>query len=178
MTPRACSNWGRPVRLRSGHGFYWPELGRFISQDPIGDGVNWYAYVGNNPVVGVDPEGLDYLDIGASIGWFGKGVMGGVKLGHDPCAEAKPWRPWAPSTWRNVHPYAGAGTGWGPRIGATYLSGTPSTGPWAGFSGTAGIPILAGIGPSATLGGSPSGPGAGVGVGWGLGFFQGVSYTW
>jgi len=25
---------------------------------PIGDGVNWYAYVGGNPVVGVDPEGL------------------------------------------------------------------------------------------------------------------------
>ncbi len=38
--------------------FYWPEIGRFISQDPIGDGVNWYAYVGNNPVVRVDPEGL------------------------------------------------------------------------------------------------------------------------
>jgi len=29
-----------------------------VSQDPIGDGVNWYAYVGGNPVVGVDPEGL------------------------------------------------------------------------------------------------------------------------
>ena len=26
--------------------FYWPEIGRFIQQDPIGDGVNWYAYVG------------------------------------------------------------------------------------------------------------------------------------
>ncbi len=58
MTPPACSNSGRPVRLRSGHGFYWPEIGRFISQDPIGDGVNWYAYVGNNPVTWVDPEGL------------------------------------------------------------------------------------------------------------------------
>ena len=38
--------------------FYWPETGRFIQQDPIGDGVNWYAYVGSNPMVGVDPEGL------------------------------------------------------------------------------------------------------------------------
>ncbi len=38
--------------------YYWPELGPFISQDPIGDGVNWYAYVRNNPVVRVDPEGL------------------------------------------------------------------------------------------------------------------------
>jgi hypothetical protein len=41
-----------------GHRFYWPELGRFIQQDPIGDGMNWYGYVGNNPVVGIDPEGL------------------------------------------------------------------------------------------------------------------------
>ncbi|MBN1459093.1 MAG: hypothetical protein JXA57_06125 [Armatimonadetes bacterium] len=23
--------------------FYWPELGRFVQQDPIGDGMNWYA---------------------------------------------------------------------------------------------------------------------------------------
>ena len=38
--------------------FYWPELGRFIQQDPIGNGMNWYAYVGGNPVVWVDPEGL------------------------------------------------------------------------------------------------------------------------
>ena len=44
--------------------FYWPELGRFIQQDPIGDGMNWYAYAGNNPVVWVDPEGLtDYFAI-------------------------------------------------------------------------------------------------------------------
>ncbi len=38
--------------------FYWPELGRFIQQDPAGDGVNWYAYVGNNPLRYIDPEGL------------------------------------------------------------------------------------------------------------------------
>ncbi len=44
--------------LQLGHRFYWPELGRFIQQDPIGDGVNWYAYVGNNPLVYIDPEGL------------------------------------------------------------------------------------------------------------------------
>ncbi|MFB3883451.1 MAG: RHS repeat-associated core domain-containing protein [Armatimonadota bacterium] len=38
--------------------YYWPEIGRFISQDPIGDGMNWYGYAEGNPVVWVDPTGL------------------------------------------------------------------------------------------------------------------------
>ena len=48
--------------LQLGARFYWPEVGRFVQQDPIGDGMNWYAYVGNNPLVWADPEGLDWLD--------------------------------------------------------------------------------------------------------------------
>jgi RHS repeat-associated protein len=39
--------------------FYWPELGRFIQQDPIGDGMNWYAYAYGNPVLWIDPYGLE-----------------------------------------------------------------------------------------------------------------------
>ena len=38
--------------------FYDANSRRFISVDPIKDGVNWYAYCGNNPVVFVDPSGL------------------------------------------------------------------------------------------------------------------------
>lgn len=40
--------------------WYNPELGRFISEDPIrfAGGVNWYGYVGNNPVLYRDPSGL------------------------------------------------------------------------------------------------------------------------
>ena len=34
-------------------------MGRFISEDPIQDGVNWYVYVSNNPLKFVDPTGLD-----------------------------------------------------------------------------------------------------------------------
>jgi RHS repeat-associated protein len=40
--------------------YYNPEIGRFLQTDPIGygDGMNWYAYCGNRPVVCKDPTGL------------------------------------------------------------------------------------------------------------------------
>ena len=39
---------------------YSPNLGRFMQTDPVGysDGINWYAYCGNNPVSWIDPWGL------------------------------------------------------------------------------------------------------------------------
>jgi RHS repeat-associated protein len=40
--------------------YYDPQSGRFLSEDPtrFDEGVNFYSYVGNNPIGFVDPEGL------------------------------------------------------------------------------------------------------------------------
>jgi hypothetical protein len=39
---------------------YSPTLGRFLQTDPIGyaDGINWYNYVGGDPVNRIDPTGM------------------------------------------------------------------------------------------------------------------------
>ncbi|MDC7126137.1 MAG: RHS repeat-associated core domain-containing protein [Spirochaetales bacterium] len=45
------------------------NIGRFTTEDPIRDGLNWYAYANNNPLVYVDPTGLDAFHTGKNKCW-------------------------------------------------------------------------------------------------------------
>ena len=47
------------LRFRS----YDPKTGRFTSEDPIRDGLNWYTYCGGNPLRFFDPSGLVAVDV-------------------------------------------------------------------------------------------------------------------
>ena len=42
--------------------YYSPVNGRFSTVDPVRDGLNWYAYCGNNPIMFVDPLGSYYIE--------------------------------------------------------------------------------------------------------------------
>ena len=66
--------------------YYDPELGRFISQDSIEyaapetiNGLNLYAYCGNNPVMNIDPTGTFFIGFLIALAGIAlAGVMSGV----------------------------------------------------------------------------------------------------
>jgi len=68
--------------LQLGVRYYWPELGRFVSEDPVRDGDNWYAYTANNPVTSIDPTGK-IVPVICAAGWtIYKGVTTGLAIGN------------------------------------------------------------------------------------------------
>lgn len=63
--------------------WYDPKLGRFVSRDPIGfaGGSNFYVYTGNNPAVGIDPNGE------GAVGGIIEGVYGFINGGMSAMAS-------------------------------------------------------------------------------------------
>ena len=63
--------------------YYDPSIGRFINEDPAKDGLNWYVYANNNPIMFVDPLGLAIRPLteiaaerGLAVTWNGKSGAG------------------------------------------------------------------------------------------------------
>jgi RHS repeat-associated protein len=61
--------------------YYDPSMGRFITEDPARDEMNWYEYCGNNPLSFTDPTGL-VIDPD-TIGGGGATIKQTIGLDHD-----------------------------------------------------------------------------------------------
>jgi RHS repeat-associated protein len=75
--------------------YYDPYLGRFLQADSVLDGLNRYAYCGNNPVVYIDPNGEFFFTavlsalgpVGTAVGavidsaCYGAAIAGGINAG-------------------------------------------------------------------------------------------------
>ncbi|WAT14759.1 RHS repeat-associated core domain-containing protein [Xanthomonas fragariae] len=104
--------------------YYQPQLGRFISEDPIGlaGGANSYVYVGSAPTIFIDPLGLDrvvtYQNLGFTAYYDNKGNY--VNSWPSRSAVASNSKPGAAGPYHsdNVYPsegpYHGRPTEYGP----------------------------------------------------------------
>lgn len=66
--------------------YYDPQVGRFISEDPIGlgGGINPYVFAGNDPINGGDPSGLDPND-NCPDGYHEEWAIQGGEIISDNC---------------------------------------------------------------------------------------------
>ncbi|MGA2641282.1 MAG: peptidoglycan DD-metalloendopeptidase family protein, partial [Spirochaetia bacterium] len=80
--------------------YYDPTTGRFLTEDPSRQGVNWYAYCDNDPINRTDPTGMDVgdkaiYDAGGGPGWrvpIGAGTLtSAFGLRHDVPPDVGPF---------------------------------------------------------------------------------------
>jgi len=96
----------------NGFRLYDPKTGRYITPDPIGlhGGVNLFLYAECNPINGIDPLGLWYIDFNFNIGSLG-GITFGIIVND-----------------KGVHPYAGGGLMSSPGVAVTWSPCEPVEG--------------------------------------------------
>ena len=130
--------------------YYNPVNGRFLSEDPVMEGYNWYVYCDNNPVIYIDPNGEAFMFLTAAIGAVVGGI-GGAIYSYAVHGEVK---------WQNVVAGAAIGGVVGLTGGAAAASITTGTalaptssviyagGSWAASSAAAGAGSSYAIGSS------------------------------
>jgi len=70
--------------------YYSSVNSRFIQEDPIKSGVNWYSYCGNNPINYIDPFGLEKIII--SGGYMGDGYNHQLSFIDSALSQVHDWR--------------------------------------------------------------------------------------
>jgi len=68
---------------------YNPSVGRFMSEDPIQAGRNWYTYCRNDPVNFIDPSGLSEVDIDVLVEYIVE--RQGGSLTYSVSSQRLPW---------------------------------------------------------------------------------------
>jgi RHS repeat-associated protein len=74
-----------------GYRDYQPGVARFTTIDPVRDGVNWYAYVNNDPVNWIDPWGLDSALLTKKGSVFGAGHSAHAVQNYDAYGNVTGW---------------------------------------------------------------------------------------
>ncbi len=98
--------------------FYLPALGRFLTQDPIGQsgGLNLYEYCGDNPINKLDPSGRSwnwrqyFSDVGGVLRGYGQAGLGVIT---GPYHAAQFLGAWAGNDWSGSYLGKSASAAWG-----------------------------------------------------------------